>query len=389
MASRTHRRRGRTRRCAGNRRYRRVVPRTGVTGALGPDTAVPEITRLAAAGDPVGAYRLAQRALAAARGDAQVAAAWAGTANAITVASEPSGATVEIRALSGKDEGWVVLGTTPLETRLPLGQIRWRFSKDGYETREIVPNPYPMNVVLVPSGTSPPGMVSVPSSDFELERSLTTMKLPAFWIDTYEVTNRDYKTFADSGGYQKREYWTQPIVNAGKTLSWTDALALFRDRTGRPGPSTWELGSYPDGQEDWPVSGVSWYEAAAYATFAGKTLPTVYEWRVAAGTDGVFSDVLQFSNFGGPGPALVGASGSLGPYGTHDMAGNVKEWVWNESSEGKRFILGGAWFEARLPVPGRGRPLAASPPARASDSAACARARRCRRPSRHVDSLRS
>ena len=43
----------------------------------------------------------------------------------------------------------------------------------------------------------------------------------------------------------------------------------------------------------------------------------------------------------------VGAAGSLGPFGTHDMAGNVKEWVWNESSGGRRFVLGGAWFEAR------------------------------------------
>jgi pimeloyl-ACP methyl ester carboxylesterase len=124
-------------------------------------------------------------------------------------------------------------------------------------------------------------------------------------------------------------------------------MALFRDRTGRPGPSTWELGSYADGEADWPVHGVSWYEAAAYAAFAGKTLPSVYQWRAAAGSAGIFSDVLQFSNFGGPGPLRVGASGSLGPYGTHDMAGNVKEWVWNESSDRKRFVLGGAWFEAR------------------------------------------
>ena len=55
-------------------------------------------------------------------------------------------------------------------------------------------------------------------------------------------------------------------------------MPQFRDSTGRPGPSTWELGTYPDGQDDWPVSGVSWYEAAAYAAFAGKTLPTVYHW---------------------------------------------------------------------------------------------------------------
>jgi len=42
-------------------------------------------------------------------------------------------------------------------------------------------------------------------------------------------------------------------------------MALFRDATGRPGPSNWEAGSYPAGQDDYPVNGISWYEAAAYA----------------------------------------------------------------------------------------------------------------------------
>ena len=55
-------------------------------------------------------------------------------------------------------------------------------------------------------------------------------------------------------------------------------MARFRDRTGRSGPATWELGSYPEGQEDFPVGGISWFEAAAYARFAGKELPTIYHW---------------------------------------------------------------------------------------------------------------
>jgi formylglycine-generating enzyme required for sulfatase activity/predicted Ser/Thr protein kinase len=311
------------------------------------DTAVPEVTRLAASGDPVGAYRVAQRALTSAPDDPQVSAAWNSITHAFPLASEPSGATVAIRSLAANDEGWIVLGTTPFTARVPFGQFRWRFSKEGFDTREIAPNPYPLNITLVRSGSGPQGMVPVPPSAYELDRSRTSLALPGFWIDTYEVTNRDFKAFIDSGGYQKRDYWTQPIVSGGRTLSWNEAMALFRDRTGRPGPSTWDIGSYPDGRADWPVSGVSWYEAAAYTVFAGKTLPTVYQWRVAAGTAGIFSDMLQFSNFGGPGPAGVGVSGSLGPYGTHDMAGNVKEWVWNESSDGKRFVLGGAWFEAR------------------------------------------
>jgi formylglycine-generating enzyme required for sulfatase activity len=60
---------------------------------------------------------------------------------------------------------------------------------------------------------------------------------------------------------------------------------------GRPGPSTWEAGSYPPGQENYPVSGASWYEAAAYAEFAGTSLPTVAHWLRASNLDVVASDL--------------------------------------------------------------------------------------------------
>src|SRR5262249_381584 len=117
----------------------------------------------------------------------------------------------------------------------------------------------------------------------------------------------------------------------------------FRDSTGRPGPSTWELGSYPEGQADFPASGVSWYEAAAYCESVGKSLPTIYHWYKAAGL-GIDSEILRFSNFSRKGPVRVGNDQSLGPYGTYDMAGNAKEWTWNATG-GKRYILGGAWNE--------------------------------------------
>ena len=62
-------------------------------------------------------------------------------------------------------------------------------------------------------------------------------------------------------------------------------MALFRDRFRREGPSTWEGGHYPQGQADYPVSGVSWYEAAAYAVFAGKSLPALSQWYQGAPND--------------------------------------------------------------------------------------------------------
>ena len=78
-------------------------------------------------------------------------------------------------------------------------------------------------------------------------------------------------------------------------------------RIGRPGPGGWELGAFPKDREDFPVAGVSWFEAAAYCEFRGKALPTVHHWRKVAGF-GLFSDILRLSNFGGAGPARGGAN---------------------------------------------------------------------------------
>ena len=103
------------------------------------------------------------------------------------------------------------------------------------------------------------------------------------------------------------------------------------------------MGDYPEGQGDYPVTGISWYEAAAYAEFAGKSLPTVYHWSKAAGT-GSTGFIAPMSNFEGRGLAPVGKFLGLGPFGAYDMAGNAKEWCWNPAGD-NRYILGGAWNE--------------------------------------------
>nr|MBA2304000.1 SUMF1/EgtB/PvdO family nonheme iron enzyme [Acidobacteriota bacterium] len=159
------------------------------------------------------------------------------------------------------------------------------------------------------------------------------VKLTDYWVDQFEVTNRDFKKFVDGGGYRERKYWKEPFRERARTLGFDEAIGRFRDATGRPGPATWELGSYLEGQEDFPVGGISWFEAAAYSQYAGKNLLSLYHWYKASGVDEIFSDMLRLSNFDAKGSVKVGAREGIGPWGAYDMAGNVKEWGLNEAGD--------------------------------------------------------
>jgi eukaryotic-like serine/threonine-protein kinase len=311
------------------------------------ETAVAEIDRLTAREDLAGAYLVARRALRIAPQDSRVKQAWGNLTITATITSEPSGADVAFGNYIGPGDGWVSIGRTPVsDAHLPFGLLRWRLTKSGYDTLEVGQGPNDLQLRLVPSGSSRPGMVLVPRGSFQLASNNEDVQLPDYWLDRCEVTNREFKRFVDAGGYRKREYWKEPFTRDGRSLPWEAAMAGFRDVTGRPGPATWELGAYPEGQDDFPVGGVSWYEAAAYAVFAGKQLPTAYHWYRASGAFGTFSEIVRASNYAGKGPVKVASTGGLGPYGTYDMAGNVKEWCWNAAVGGRRYILGGGWNEA-------------------------------------------
>ena len=240
------------------------------------------------------------------------------------------------------------MGTSPIkDVPLPRGYFLWKVTKPGFaETTGAGPTWWSVvSLRLAPEGAVPDGMVLVPSADsLGGVIGIAAVEGPhdPYFIDRYEVTNRQFKQFVDQGGYQKREYWKTPFVREGKPVSWDEAMAVFRDTTGRPGPSTWEGGTFATGHDDLPVSGVSWYEAAAYAEFVGKSLPTISHWFLAADIR-VSPLIIPASNFAGKGLAKVGSYPSIGPFGTYDMAGNAQEWAWNETDDGFRFILGGAW----------------------------------------------
>ncbi|HEY6065486.1 MAG TPA: SUMF1/EgtB/PvdO family nonheme iron enzyme, partial [Thermoanaerobaculia bacterium] len=306
---------------------------------------LPEISKLTEQQRPAAAVRLAREAeryvpaeVEKLRRDAWLRAA---------VATDPSGAEVWLRDYLSTEADWQRFGTTPIRgVRLPMGYYRWKISKPGYQTIEAAGAMDLERRLDLPSAI-PPGMVHVAGGPFSL-RSLPAVQLDDFWIDKYEVTNAQFKAFVDTGGYSKREFWKQPFIRDGREVSWESAMEKLRDTTGRPGPATWELGAFPEGHGNHPVEGVSWYEAAAYAEYAGKSLPTVYHWYRAAGIGAMtenFSDILRVANFGGKGAVPVGSLAAMSPFGSYDMAGNVKEWCLNDTT-GRRFLLGGAWTDA-------------------------------------------
>src|SRR5215470_891297 len=313
------------------------------------ETAVPEITKLLQHDRALEALRLYRKAERIAP-DSKLLYKFAEgvAARPIKFVTTPPGARVYVsdyRAAAGDNlSEWQFVGPAPVTlSEIPnSGYYRVRVIKDGFVPADQVFGPTrEVNVTLHPNGTVPEGMVWVPPTPTtEIPPSIS---LPGFWMDRYEVTNRQFKEFVDAGGYRKPEYWKEPFLKEGHPLSWEQAMLEFHDLTGRPGPANWSLGTYPEGTADLPAAGVSWYEAMAYAEFAGKALPTVYEWRHAAPVE-LNSDVALMSNFSGKALAPVGAYHGMTAFGSYDMAGNVKEWTVNRI-ETRRYAMGGAWDE--------------------------------------------
>jgi dienelactone hydrolase len=280
----------------------------------------------------------------------------------LSVNSTPEGAQVLARPYEDVDGPWTQLGVTPIaNATLPRVPHRLKLTRQGHRDVDLAipalggvssgspsirdqleiqvalktPEELPADMVFVSGGNTPAGV-------------LASAHVPAFLIDRHEVTNSQYKEFVDAGGYQSAVYWQgMEFRNASKVLTLAEALRLFVDSTGRPGPATWELGTYRKGEAEHPVSGVSWYEAAAYARYRGKSLPTAFHWYRAALPDNeilgsLASSIAPLSNYGSTAAADVGKYAGLGPFGTFDMFGNVREWVAN-TGPGEGWVMGGGW----------------------------------------------
>ena len=295
----------------------------------------------------------------------------------VKIETDPPGADVAYKPYNQPDSEWIRIAASDLEAvRLPRGGYRWRIAKDGYalsEVARLMPHPVtrsasafatevpedlrvsepPRGTIqfkLYPENEVPEGMLPMNEARYETSiNGLSSMvsSVGAYFIDRTEVTNASYREFVAAGGYKKPEFWKYPFHKDGAQLTFEQAIAELLDSTGRPGPAGWVLGDYPDGQDLYPVGGVSWYEAAAYAEFRGKSLPTIFHWMHAAlspteRTQPMAQYIIPASNFAGEGPSRVAHFTGMGYSGAYDLAGNVREWCLNPSGF-ERYSLGGGW----------------------------------------------
>ena len=188
--------------------------------------------------------------------------------------------------------------------------------------------------VLVDAGPFVMGTSEDPWA-YDNERPAHTVHLPAFHIDTAPVSNAAYAAFIEAGGYDDPRWWHPD--------GWT-----WRSSSGKSAPAFWSreggqwlrrrLGHVEPVPMEEPVQHVCWYEADAYARWAGKRLPTEAEWEKAASWDPMacrkrrlpWGDSGEHANLGQrvlrPSPVGSYPEGASA-YGARQMLGDVWEWT--------------------------------------------------------------
>lgn len=199
-------------------------------------------------------------------------------------------------------------------------------------------------------GAATDEMVHVPGGPFIMgaddramaldnERGAHEVDVPDFRLDRMPVTNRAYLEFVENGGYEREEFWDR----AG--WKWKESEGITAPKHWyQPEPHSWWtvcFGFDEPLRPDAPVVHVSWYEADAYARWAGKRLPTEAEWEKAAswdprtetgrlfpwGDDPPTPDLANLDQLSFRTSDVGAYSAGASACGALDMVGNVWEWT--------------------------------------------------------------
>lgn len=315
---------------------------------------LPEMLRLVNAEKYLDAYFLGEQIAQSIPDDAVFLDVFDDVSMRFAINSEPQGASVFVGSYGDDPAEFEHVGNTPIEHVVMSPEMKHVILKqDGYLDlnrfygQGRIGKFTEIDATLTATDDVPEGMVPVFSGSAPILPGLFRGKgssvVPEFVMDQYEITNRQYKIFVDSEAYSDPQIWGETFVLNGQEIPFEEAKALFVDATGRPGPSTWEIGSYRTGMEEYPVQGVSWYEARAYARFVQKDLPTIHHWSRAnqiSGND-LRAHMISLSNLKSDSFLKVGESRALSGFGFHDLCGNVSEWTLNAVGS-QRIAIGGS-----------------------------------------------
>jgi formylglycine-generating enzyme required for sulfatase activity/predicted Ser/Thr protein kinase len=316
----------------------------------------PRLDEAVAAGD----YTLLHERLASALltlDDPRLADIAEAAAGHVSITTQPAGARVAFTRLATERTAPPAAATSPASRPLVAGEYLVEVSAERHNPLTIYVRVEPRTTIalapaLAPARADTQDMVLVPAGNVVL--GSRTEQVPAFLVDRYEVTNSRFLQFVSAGAYEDPRLWPETIVIGGVALTREAALARLVDRTGVHAPRGWSGGTYQPDQAEHPVTGITWYEADAFARWSGKQLPDAARWRRAAmgeshesfpwGSD--IRSQEERANFGLEGTRPVGSYPSgLSPVGCYDMAGNVREWLRDRQNGERRAVIGGSWMD--------------------------------------------